>query len=392
MAEALPEEAWAEERCVGVGDRHGQEEEPLEAAVICPICLKEYDAEFRRPLLLSSCGHTFCRSCVKNLVCDKATIVCPCCRHEYKDAEVDNFPVNFSIQILASSTKNQQKMKLPSAHECQDHGVRVAFWCRSCEVPACGECLFDGHPRPTHAICKINDVIKEVKTRAEELVKESREETAGLLGDLLSRVVRGISDLQEAGHILQESGRLRRIAQDSKTLSSITRAFESAKSVKQRVQALRNCEEADTRLEERPVVVALSETGGLSKVKVEEKGIHIYSLRPSSTAYTVAIKMSVLLECVSKDHPEVFLDLRAGERPLGRVYITLWGHMRRAQQFMALCLGTYGRPIGIQYGRRKWKQGKCVEWEATMRGNSGLCLQFACVKTLTVSSEPRLEW
>lgn len=39
---------------------------------------------------------------------------------------------------------------------------------------------------------------------------------------------------------------------------------------------------------------------------------------------------------------EVFLDLNAGGRCLGRVYIRLWIHLRRAQQFMAICLGTLG--------------------------------------------------
>lgn len=42
----------------------------------------------------------------------------------------------------------------------------------------------------------------------------------------------------------------------------------------------------------RPAVVAMSEGGGLAQVKVEEKGIHIYSLRGVSTAYSVAIKVS----------------------------------------------------------------------------------------------------
>ena len=78
-------------------------------------------------------------------------------------------------------------------------------------------------------------------------MKESTEGTATLLGDLLRGVVRRISDLQEAGHILQECGRLRRTAQDSKTLSSITRAFESAKSLNQRVETLKNCDETEVR-------------------------------------------------------------------------------------------------------------------------------------------------
>lgn len=42
------------------------------------------------------------------------------------------------------------------------------------------------------------------------------------------------------------------------------------------------------------------------------------------------------------EFPEVFLELSVGAMPLGIVYIKLWGHLRRAQNFMLLCLGTLG--------------------------------------------------
>ena len=76
-------------------------------------------------------------------------------------------------------------------------------------------------------------------------MKESGEETVRMLAVSLKRVLRGISDLQEAGHILQEVGRLTRAAQDCRTLSSITKAFESAKGVRQRVKDLSSCEGED---------------------------------------------------------------------------------------------------------------------------------------------------
>lgn len=39
---------------------------------------------------------------------------------------------------------------------------------------------------------------------------------------------------------------------------------------------------------------------------------------------------------------EVFLEFAIGGSCLGRVYINLWSHLRRAQQFLALCMGTLG--------------------------------------------------
>lgn len=38
----------------------------------------------------------------------------------------------------------------------------------------------------------------------------------------------------------------------------------------------------------------------------------------------------------------MFLELSVGTQPLGIVYIKLWGHLRRAQNFMLLCMGSLG--------------------------------------------------
>lgn len=45
---------------------------------------------------------------------------------------------------------------------------------------------------------------------------------------------------------------------------------------------------------------------------------------------------------IPQEDPEVFLDLTARGKPLGRIYIRLWGHLRRAQHYLALCMGTHG--------------------------------------------------
>ncbi|XP_045595555.1 tripartite motif-containing protein 3 [Procambarus clarkii] len=325
---------------------------PLETALSCGVCLSDFDAVFRRPLILPQCGHTFCRLCIKDLAA-RGDIICPSCRHKYPSVEPDALPVNFNIQCLASSsklllaaTKEEEQGSL-----CPEHRVRLAFWCKSCEVAACGECLFDRHPpQDTHAVCRILEVVEQVKQRAEQLSLESCEEVILRLGDSVSRTLRALSDIQEAAHLLQETARIYRNAQTASNLSSITSVFEAAKGVHDRVWALGKGGQEDSSvsipdeviMSSRPAILALSDSGGLAQVKVEPKGIHVYSLRPSSTAYSVAIKLTVLTSCIKKESPMVFLEVKAGERRLGRVYITLAGKMRRAQQFQALCLGSLG--------------------------------------------------
>nr|XP_027232549.1 RING finger protein 207-like [Penaeus vannamei] len=325
----------------------------LESALLCGICLSEFDATLRRPLILPKCGHTFCRICVKNLAA-RGEVLCPSCRCRYQDVDPDELPINFNVQCLASSDRPFPTWTKYSGNrdtDCQAHGVRLAFWCKTCETAACGECLFEQHPKPEHNTCRIHEVIQQIKGLAETLSQESCLEIVVRLGETIRGALSYVSDLQEAAHLLQETARVNRSALAAQDLPSITSVFESAKAVKQRVSALDRSEEQSNRSgltslssvpATRPAILALSDNGSLGRVDVEEKGIHLYSLRPPSTAYSVAIKLNVLTACVSKESPQVFLDISAGERRLGRVYIRLEGHLKRAQQFMALCLGNLG--------------------------------------------------
>ncbi|XP_037801312.1 uncharacterized protein LOC119596212 [Penaeus monodon] len=68
----------------------------------------------------------------------------------------------------------------------------------------------------------------------------------------------------------------------------------------------------------------------------------LYALAAAGPDPQVLIQFSALEGLLESDRPVVFLELSAGGLHLGRVYIRLRGHMRRAQQFLALCLGTLG--------------------------------------------------
>lgn len=328
-----------------------------ESALTCGICLSDFDAGHRRPLILPRCGHTFCRICIKDIAA-RGEIVCPHCRVKYPNSEVDDLPINFNIQCLAAAPTSFSSLKILSSTQskvedegskCPEHQVRLSFWCTSCEVAACGECLFENHPKPSHHISRIQEVVMQVKEKAEILSRESAVEVVKRLGESVLRTLRDVSDMQEAAHLLHETGRLNRTVQVANDLASITSAFEAAKAVKGRVTALDYSLQEGSRkprsesiIATRPAILALSDNGCLAKVQVEKMGIHVYCLQSASTAYSVAIKLGILISCLSKEAPVVFLDIKAGERKLGRVYITLTGTMRRAQQFVALCLGTLG--------------------------------------------------
>ncbi|XP_071550778.1 uncharacterized protein [Panulirus ornatus] len=76
-----------------------------------------------------------------------------------------------------------------------------------------------------------------------------------------------------------------------------------------------------------------------------ERGDHcllVYALRHSPIDAHLGIQLSMLECLVDQESPVVFLELSAGRQYLGRIVIRLWGRLRRAQHFKALCLATLG--------------------------------------------------
>ncbi|KAG7166073.1 Tripartite motif-containing protein 72-like 2, partial [Homarus americanus] len=82
---------------------------------------------------------------------------------------------------------------------------------------------------------------------------------------------------------------------------------------------------------------------------------------PKINWYDFMAQLPVVQLLVPPEKPEVFLQLGVGDRILGRVHIRLWGHLRRAQHFLALCLGTLGptfRGSRFSYVARKGEAGE----------------------------------
>ncbi|XP_018014480.1 uncharacterized protein LOC108671443 [Hyalella azteca] len=83
--------------------------------------------------------------------------------------------------------------------------------------------------------------------------------------------------------------------------------------------------------------------GRLALLKWEPKGLHIYCHQFQQLDYDIAIKASVLHALIPSKSPLVFLELTVGSGRARRVYIQLWGQLRRARNFLALCIGDLGQ-------------------------------------------------
>lgn len=88
------------------------------------------------------------------------------------------------------------------------------------------------------------------------------------------------------------------------------------------------------------VTVCDGRTGRLSW---ENGRVHAYALTTENQLPNhLHLQLPFLKSLRLDTQPEVFLDVGTEERLLGRVYIKLWRHLRRAHLFLSLCMGTYG--------------------------------------------------
>eukprot|EP00057_Strongylocentrotus_purpuratus_P028145 XP_011682619.1 PREDICTED: E3 ubiquitin-protein ligase Midline-1-like [Strongylocentrotus purpuratus] len=135
----------------------------------CPLCLDIFD----EATILTSCGHTFCRKCLKNYDLshqDLDHMICPLCRKITKLSanRVDDFLTNVTVNGLVDNYHakcggmNALLEMRPKCTACKFHQDAVSF-CRPCNNYMCTNCDF-GHKHLTsffegHEIVSLQDII-----------------------------------------------------------------------------------------------------------------------------------------------------------------------------------------------------------------------------------------
>ncbi|MPD03690.1 hypothetical protein E2C01_099337 [Portunus trituberculatus] len=90
---------------------------------------------------------------------------------------------------------------------CPEHGSRLAFWCVSCETAACGECLFDRHPRPAHDLIRLQDQLHTLQERM-------RIRAVRLVSQLVSAAEENVAEVRAALVVVVEYLRQRKVLDD----------------------------------------------------------------------------------------------------------------------------------------------------------------------------------
>ena len=133
----------------------------VEEGLICNICYN-----FLREPKDLDCPHVFCFECLRKVVKDKPTIKCPECRYItiVPQGGLAKLKTNLRLQTMIEGyDKSMDKEKCVPI--CPHHaGERQHFFCVTCGVTVCHNCLVKKHPEPQHEIKELTEIAKEQKT------------------------------------------------------------------------------------------------------------------------------------------------------------------------------------------------------------------------------------
>eukprot|EP00057_Strongylocentrotus_purpuratus_P015001 XP_011669475.1 PREDICTED: probable E3 ubiquitin-protein ligase MID2 [Strongylocentrotus purpuratus] len=148
-----------------------EKEKPTSSSenLTCPLCLDIFD----EATILTSCGHTFCRKCLKNYDLshqDLDHMICPLCREVTKLSanRVDDFLTNVTVNGLVEDYHvecggmNAVLQMRPKCSACKRQEEAVSF-CKTCNSYLCEQCLICHQGLSlmfeTHEIVSIQDII-----------------------------------------------------------------------------------------------------------------------------------------------------------------------------------------------------------------------------------------
>nr|XP_054762325.1 uncharacterized protein LOC129268878 [Lytechinus pictus] len=120
----------------------------------CPMCFEI----FVEAVILPTCGHTYCRRCLKDydLSTQNDYMVCPVCRKKTKFTSakrVDEFPANVTVNAFVDDYHTRKNETRPKCNTCRRQWDAELF-CKTCDRYLCDRCvtghqemafLFEGH-------------------------------------------------------------------------------------------------------------------------------------------------------------------------------------------------------------------------------------------------------
>ncbi|XP_068203098.1 E3 ubiquitin-protein ligase TRIM32-like [Palaemon carinicauda] len=361
----------------------------MDEVLTCDVCSEAYREGIYEPLMLN-CGHTFCRCCIAILRRIEHHS-CPTCREKIEESAFDNLPVNFAILSIANKKVDYRP------NSCPAHKKLLDLWCSQCQVVICGLCLASDHRDESHTIILAEDQVAELvknisgsHKEIKQLISKVQEtlflETKEILGSLLDvyhvycrteflklvanlvRNTHSMSSIEEANTYLARlqdiETKVKKMLED-RTSQKVENtedeiiANESEKLVGKKETSHEELKQVTWLPHGIPwiLTIAVRDDANRCAVLYWSKGkLLLPSFENKSVDGIFNIHWDMFSTMLPLHEPEAYMELYHKSTRLGVVFIRLWGHLRRAQHFLALCLGTLGPSYSGGSFRSKHKE------------------------------------
>ena len=229
----------------------------VESLAYCAVCFEEYDHEERVPLMLISCGHTFCRCCLMLL---PEPLRCPYCMN-LESHSLSELPKNILIyQIQAQLNPNEVDM---CRHE------DLLFYCKICKYPLCLNCVVK---HSNHGLVNLSDPqLKElVDSHIEQIKKAYRfrinecEKRKQIAEEMLSKWQTNYEQNRELIQNKFEAMQRAVENQEQYFLDHIAQLFQKMSSGNERDDNLQNNYRVDVNIDQDWLMSNLSQVGNIS--------------------------------------------------------------------------------------------------------------------------------
>lgn len=109
-------------------------------ATECIVYFSRFDENLHRPRSLP-CGHTECTECIENAI-EIMSKECPKCRAIYAASNVNDLPVNFSLEGIIKVLNVSKKNEGNELSDCNEHQLPLISRCSTQIVgmPELSEC------------------------------------------------------------------------------------------------------------------------------------------------------------------------------------------------------------------------------------------------------------
>ena len=104
------------------------------------------------------CGHTFCKSCLQQIINTRK--LCPYCQQRISAGDATDIPMNYTVfQIIKSSDDRLDKDKPLTTLNCVVHCKQACtVWCYTCNIAICNLCALYTHQKPPDGTCELDSI------------------------------------------------------------------------------------------------------------------------------------------------------------------------------------------------------------------------------------------